>query len=100
MRHLRLWYHKINEHETRKMRAERCPGPEWVELERDTELGETVRVSSGRAEIVAAPEHPAPDPRRAAVVAALPDILLAVADGADLGETVRKAIAKAEAKRG
>ena len=96
MRKLRLWYRQT-EHETRRTRTERCPGPEWVELERDLEPGETVKVVAGRAEFVPAPARPAADPRRAALVAALPDILLAVADGADLREAVRTAIKRTEA---
>ena len=100
MKNLRLWYCRINEHEQRKVHAERCPGPDWHELERDTAPGESVRIVDGKAQIVPAPEQPKPDPRRAALVAALPDILLAVADGADLGDSVRKAIAKTEAHHG
>ena len=47
-----------------------------------------------------APERPAPDPRRAAIAAALPDILLAVADGAELRAAVRKVIEQLEAQHG
>lgn len=54
--------------------------------------------------LVEAPEPAAaarPDPRRAAVASALPDILLAVADGADLALEVKRVISAAEqARRG
>ena len=100
MRTQRLWYCRINEQETRKVRAERCPGPDWYELERDTAPGESVRIVDEKAEIVAAPAQPKPDPRRAVIAAALPDILLAVADGADLREEIAKRLVTQEVQRG
>lgn len=98
MKTRKLWYRQVNEHEFRRARSDRCLGPGWYELGRDLVRGETVQIVDGRAEIVAAPEHGAD--RRAAVATALPDILLAVADGADLADEVRKALAKAEGTHG
>lgn len=100
MRRLQLWYRQVNEHEFRRARADRWPGPGWYELERDLAHGETVRIVDGRAEIGPAAVRARPDPRRALIAAALPDILLAVADGADLADEVRKALAKGEEQHG
>ncbi|MFA4972521.1 MAG: hypothetical protein WC683_07890 [bacterium] len=100
---MKLWWIQRGEHETEKRWAREPPGPDWYELERDLSPGETVRVVAGRAEIAS----PAVDvaektrhARRATLATALPDILLAVADGADLREELAKALARTEASSG
>ena len=79
--------------------CEARPGTEWHELDRHPLAGETVQFLDGRAVIVTPPvaEEQAPvDFRRAALITALPDILLAVAEGKDLRDEVRKVIDSVE----
>lgn len=90
-----LWFRQVTENETLRVRAERSPGPEWVELERDYGPGESVSIVDGKAEIIAA-EEPKVDLRRAAIQAALIDVMMAVADGGDLREELSKVLSKVE----
>ena len=94
----RLWYKRIGETEERRVRAEWSPGEGWHELARDLQTGETVRVVDGRAEIVVCVESEGDrqKQRRAAIAAALPDILLAVADGADLRDELERVLQEAK----
>jgi len=97
---MRIWA-RITEHEVSVTTAAESPGAEWAEVDRCPRIGEeTVAVVDGKAQIIPEPERSAPDPRRAAIAAALPDILLAVADGAELRAEVRKVIEQLEAQHG
>jgi len=87
---MKLWVKVVNKNEIHKVHDTERPGPGWYELNREVGIGETVEVVDEKAVIVAAPIDQPEDPRRAAVLAALPDILLAVAEGKDLAEEVRK----------
>ena len=89
---MRLWTARQGENQIARRWAADRPGSDWCELARDLLPGETVEIVDGKAEIVPAPERPVPDPRRAAIAVALPDILLAVAEGAELREEVRKVL--------
>jgi hypothetical protein len=93
-----LWYKPVSSNESLTLRCDERPGDDWYQLPRDPTVSEAVDVIDGRAVIIppAEPEPEAPlpaaDPRRELVAAALPDILLAVADGADLREEIRKVL--------
>jgi hypothetical protein len=97
---MKLWFRRIAEHEEQRLHSEHRPSEEWFEVERELEDGETVEIVDEQATIVSAPTNPAVDPRSRAIVRALPDILLAVVDGADLRDELQKVIRKAEVPSG
>jgi len=82
---LRLWERRINEHEVQGCRATECPGEGWYEL--------TVDPQRALRESLVAPLQ-GKEAARAAILSALPDILLAVADGAHLVAELRKVLDK------
>jgi hypothetical protein len=92
---MKLWYQRLSASESHGVRANECPGDGWYEIERFPEPGETVTIVDGKAQIRAPEvdaEAEARAAKRAAIQAALPDILLAAAEGKDVGEEVRKVL--------
>ena len=96
---MRLWYRSVGQGESRRVHAPESPGEGWYELERDVSSGETVEITDGITTIVSGAKAPAAPDRRALLAAALPDLLLAVADGADLRDELKKVLSKTEAQR-
>lgn len=89
-----LWYRRVSEAESETRWSEKCPGGGWYQLDRALRDDEVVTLNGDKAAIVKLDtgEQQKPDPR-ALLAAALPDILLAVADGADLKDEIRKVLA-------
>jgi hypothetical protein len=92
---MKLWFHAVSDNESERRWALCSPGQDWFELERDLGTGETATIVDGKAQIRAPEvdaEAEARAAKRAAIQAALPDILLAAAEGKDIGEEVRKVL--------
>lgn len=88
-----VWCRMKSENEYECINRDKSPGLDWFPIEAAPRFGERLETIDGVVHVVpfAVGEQQKPDPR-ALLAAALPDILLAVANGADLREELQRVL--------